>query len=285
MPDIIHAMIYSYKNKNLPNIIESLINNTTNKDRLRVTVYEQHPIDHREKIESIGNVGYEHIFWDHQYGPTSYKQDSINLRGETYQLLMSDDIILESGWDEKCIALVDETENLVISGKGIPKISKHDKYFLRNDSLYSPSFQRSNYIDRNFIFSTREVFRSVQYPDNVKYFGEEELYSISLFCSGVDVWSSPSSMYIDLKSRTLENLYVPFSLEHNYNDFVAIFNGEKDVPYSSRTLDDFKSFHGLGDTKLSPLFYPNNDVLYDPNELVFQDIGGQRFIDNVKAIY
>jgi hypothetical protein len=36
---------------------------------------------------------------------------------------------------------------------------------------------------------------------------------------------------------------------------------------------------------LRRLPYQNNDVLYDPNKMKIMDVGGERFIGKVKAIY
>jgi hypothetical protein len=281
MSDIIHAHVYSYKNKNLDQVVQSLIDNTQNS--LRITVTEQHPITKKQKFEAMGNIGYDHIFWDYQVGPTVYKNDAIQTRGETYQLLITDDIIVSKNWDVDAIHLVEE-RNIVLSGKGKAKLFKEDKYFLKNMPEYSGLFEESQYIDRNFVFSKRSILKSAKYPTNVKYLGEEELYSINLFTAGIDIWSAPTDFYEDLGARTLENLYVPFSIEHNYNDFIDIFNGKIELD-GVRSVKDFIAYHNLQEIDLKPLFYPNNDVPYDYSKMKMQDVGGERFIDNLKAIY
>ncbi len=279
--DIVHAHVYSYKNKNLGSVVQALIDNTHNS--LRITVTEQHPVMHKEKFESMGNVGYEHVFWDYQVAPTQYKHDVIWGRGETYQLFITDDTVVSKDWDVDAIALVEERD-VIISGRGKAILEKHDKYFIKNNPHYSGLFEESQYIDRNFIFGKRSTFKSVDYPTNVKYLGEEEIYSINLFCAGVDVWSAPTDFYEDLGSRTLENLYVPFSLEHNYNEFIDIIYQRKPIA-GVRSVSEFIEYHGIQNIGLKPLFYPNNDVPYDYSKMKMQDVGGERFIDNLKAIY
>lgn len=281
MSDIIHAHVYSYKNKNLDQVVQALIDNT--KNSLRITVTEQHPVAHKEKFESMGNVGYEHIFWDYQVSPAQYKHDVIWGRGEIYQLLITDDTVVSKDWDVDAIDIVNEGD-IILSGRGRAKLEKHDKYFVRNNPDYSGLFEESQFVDRNFIFGKRSVMRQVEYPVNIKYLGEEELYSLKLFCAGIDVWSAPTDFYEDLGIRTLENLYVPFSLEHNYNDFIDIINGKIELA-GTRSVAEFMEYHNMGNFNLKPLFYQNNDVPYDYSKLEMQDVGGERFIDNVKAIY
>jgi hypothetical protein len=273
----ISIVIYSYKGKNLADVLESLLESASSE--IHITVYDQHPMDRKEKLSKLHNIQYRHIFWDEILSPTSYKAGGLNDENivAPYSMLISDDIQLADGWDKTLIRYISEN-NKIVSGFSSGKLMVHDKYFLRQEVIASDGFATTNYINTNFIFARTETLRNLKYPDDVKYFGEAEKLSMDAFIKNVDVVCAPSNILKkDFGDRTMENLYVPFSTEHNYNSCIDMMLSEE---YSG-----WVEFHGLSDRLPKKLPYQIDDVLYNPYDLKFNDVEQDRFIGLVKAIY
>ncbi len=279
----IDAIIYSYKNKNLRLVVESLLKNTVND--IFVYVFDQHPLD-RSSMFQDNRISYEHIFWDAIQSPCERRGNIVNVSNADYILQLSDDIVVSNNWDQFLIAFISE-EQRIVSGNKKVKLENSEKFFLKASGETSSNFELSGYIDRNFIFAARNIWNSIAYPYYLKYNGEEEMMSLDFFRAGKNIYSAPESTYEDLNVRTLENVYVPFSKNHNYNDVVKNLNGdvlksEKDFP---RSRNDFLKFHGIENLHLKELPFSTNDVLYNPYGLSFQDIDARKFISKTKAIY
>lgn len=270
----IDIVIYSYKNKNLKKVVDSVLNNT--RSEFTLTVFDQNPID-RSSVFADSRISYRHIIWDIIHSPCEYKAHTIyNDLTSRYTLLMSDDVVLSDGWDEECIGLV-ESGHRVLSGNGKASLYFKNKNFIGLSYDPSDEVTMSNYIDRNFIFTKLETWENISYPHFLKYNGEQEVLSINFLKAGVDIYSLPSQTYSRLGHNTIETLYVPFSINHNYNDAVEIIKSTDGKKLFSR--------FGLDVSELKPLQYPKNDVLYNPYELRFQNLDARKFISQVKAIY
>lgn len=277
----IDAIIFSYKNRNLKRVVDALLSNTTNE--IFVTVFDQNPID-RTEIFADPRIDYSHVVWDKIGSPSERKGDAINKSQADYILELSDDSLVSMGWDEMLIKQVEE-KSCIVSGRGKVNVFKDGYFFIeKNNSPEEPS-QLTNYIDRNFIFSSQRIWKSIQYPYYLKYNGEEEALSLDFFMSGYDIYSAPQITYEDLGLRTFQNLYVPFSKDHNYNMVVDKLNESISKTNSRRSGKDFFHFHGIEDATLKHLPYPTNDVLYDQYRLKFQDVDARKFISKTKSIY
>lgn len=270
----IDAVVYSYKNKNLPNVVDTLIKNT--KSNITVYVFDQHPIL-RDKLFTQSNVKYEHIFWDYITSPCIHKQKIIKESNADYVLIMSDDILVKDGWDESLINFVDKHDH-VVSGAGKLSITKKDLFSFKKDYEEFNSFMYSAWVDRNFIFGKLEHFNKIEYPVHLKYFGEEEYLSAAWHLENVKVYTAPSKTYQDLSVRTIENLYVPYSTEHNYNSVVDLFKNTDGLKHILDCYNiDINNWHRLP--------YERNDVSYDAFSLEFDDVDSTRYVAKVSAIY
>lgn len=272
----INAVTYSYKNPNLHEVAKTLIDSSSL--IIHLSILDQHPIDRSKKFSDIVNVEYRHYFWDRSNGPTWFKEETIfsDMFKAKYTLIISDDILVSDRWLQDCINFINDNPNVLVSGKGKRSASNKDLYFLEYHSEPSDSFTLSRIADRNFIFGLTETFYRTGYPRNIKYFGEEEIFSIRCFEKGISIYSAPDDLYTDLNLRTIENLYCPFSKEHKYNDAVELMQTE--------TGQEWLASIGIVESPIQ-LFYQVDDVPYDPYQLKIADIGGERFIANTKAIY
>ena len=279
----IDAIIYSYKNKNLKSVVDALLNNTVND--IFIYIFDQHPLD-RSSIFNDDRISYEHIFWDTIQSPCERKGHIVNISTADYILELSDDCIVSKGWDQSLITFV-SGEQRIVSGNKKAKLTNSDRFFLKVSGEPSSSFELSGYIDRNFVFASTNIWNSITYPYYLKYNGEEEMMSLDFFRSGKNIYSAPSNTYTDLGIRTIENIYVPFSKDHNYNLVVkSLTVTDPDEKHKfQKSLSDFLDFHGISNLVLNELPYPTNDVSYNPYGLKFQDIDARKFISNTKAIY
>ena len=67
----------------------------------------------------------------------------------------------------------------------------------------------------------------------------------------------------------IEEEYTPFSLTHNYNEFVKEYAGKIQ-----------KNFN----ITINPLPFEDNDVAYDINQSQIDRMGGLRYINKIKEI-
>jgi hypothetical protein len=201
---------------------------------------------------------------------------------------MTDDVVVSEGWDTKIIAMADRH---VVSGSGKLEIDQSDKFFIKRSYTSSDDFTLTNFIDKNFIFAKSEMLKSIPFPADLKYHGEDEMLSINMFIRGIDVYSAPSGTYEDLRYRTLENLFAPFSIEHGYNSFVDLVKNKnlhlRDDLKGPRSITDFLNFHKINTDILFRLPLQNDDVPYSPYSMKMDDhdsMGGRRFTDNIKVV-
>jgi glycosyltransferase involved in cell wall biosynthesis len=269
MPQEITIVLYSYKSKNLKNVVSTIVKNSTLP--FVIHVIDQNPLIRKDMFKEYDFVRYRHVDWNDQMGEAYYRDLAIKKASGDYVLIISDDILLQPNWDLDLINFVNN-KNLLVSGSGISKVFHKDKFFLSIASQHSDNFSLSNYIDRNFIFFSKKTLLSKTdlktqelYPTNVKYYGQEEILSLNLFCRGIEIYSSPSSTYIDLKTRNLENLYSPFSIEHNYNIFVDLIKNATDEVFLNNTNSvlSFLNFHSINLDKIHKIPFQNNDVGYN----------------------
>lgn len=267
---MIEAIIFSYKNKNLKKVAETLVENTSLP--IHVKIYDQHNLD-RQDLFKNQSFEYSHVFWDEIVSPAEYKANIIYQTESEYILVISDDILVSKDWDKTLVEFLN-TKDVVVSGSGSLRLSQENPFFLTKNISYSDDFSLTGFIDKNFIFTKTKNIKEI-YPTTIKYRGEEELLSLDLFLKNIEIFSSPSDTYKDLGERTMETKYVPFSLNHGYNDVVERL---KSAP--SNFFKMLRIFPG----NINKLPFATDDVLYDPYELEFQDLDGRKFILSVRGI-
>jgi hypothetical protein len=272
---MIHAIVFSYKNKNLKRAVDQLIKNT--KNPIFVSIVDQNNLDRKETFLSLGyseNVDYEHVFWDTISSPIEHKERVAEQTTQEYFLQISDDILVKEHWD---VALIDFLKNkkAIVSGVGQLSLKKDNLFFFKQDRSFSSNFTESGFIDRNFVFGKTESLKGT-FPSEVKYRGEEELMSLYLYNLGIKVYSAANGLYEDIQSRTIENKYVPFSLNHNYNIAIREYG---------QAPANFLKLININIDDLYELPYPTNDVSYDPYSMAFQNMDGKKFLENVNSIF
>lgn len=266
---MIEVILYSYKNKNLRQVVDSILNNTI--DNVLVHVYDQHPIDRSEKFK---DVDYRHIFWDRISGPCELKGGLVYEATAPHILIISDDVILSNAWDVSVKEFIKDRD-ILVSGAGVTGVNRVDSFSIMPLISETSTFSLSQYAVREFVFGSKDVWNKFEYPYKLKYNGEQEMLSLNAFMAGIKIYSGPSSLYTDLGARTLENLYVPFSRDHGYGDVIDTLLTNK----------EFLKLHNIDNEGIKRLPYKNDDVAYNPEQMEFQSIDARKFISNTKAIY
>ncbi len=283
MNKTIDVFVYSYKGKNLVDVINQL--NKTSKNKINIQLFDQNPIDRRQQFSNILNLKYKHIIWDIIKSPCLYKNNFIKKSNADYILILSDNILMSDGWDERFINFIND--KIIISGSGKLSISKKDEFSIQKNISESSLFNLTNYINRDFIFGKKETFDNIRYPEYIKYNGEEEILSLDIYCSGIDIYSAPSKTYSSIK-KDEHSVYIPYSVDHLYNECISLLLNEKNnfiELKNNRSISDFEQFHNfIFKENLSYLPYQNNDVLYDQYSMQFGNMGGSKFIKKVTQV-
>lgn len=283
----INVLIYSYKGKFLKDNVKALIANSSGKYDVGIGVIDQHPLDRKDLfIKEIG-VGYKHIFWDLITNPNSYLYSNTMNSPSDYFLVLGDNILLPQNWDEKLINSY--TGGTILSGQSKIKLKQKNLFYLEKEYIQSDNVEITQYINRDFIFGDRLVMKRLNFPDYIKYNGVEEILSLELFTKGVDIYSMPSNFYSITNISTLETLYVPFSINHNYNEAIDLLQTGKNKFHSvvnrEKTIKDFSEYHNFDFMLLNKLPFDTNDVLYDPEKLNFNRVDARRYTATTKAIH
>lgn len=288
MTSDIDVVIYSYKGKLIKDVISSLMTNSTGKRKINIILVDQHPLNRVKVFSEFSNLYYNHVFWDFQTSPTLYKKDILERSNAKYILILGDNVLLSKDWDDTLTNFVDLNDG-VVSGNQKVFISQEPVFYLKKIYSESDNFSLTNLIDRDFIFFNRDKVSNINYPVYLKYNGEEEALSLNIFTSGINIYCSPTSTFSKVGVSTLEELYIPFSVNHNYNQVVRLFKSELNdfVNLSSqpRSVKDFCSFHGIEADRVNFLPFQTNDVEYDPGDMNFNSVDARRFVARTKAIH
>jgi len=288
MMNDIDIIIYSYKGKLVKDVVSSLMTNSTGKRNINIILLDQHPINRAKTFYEFTNLYYNHVFWDLQVSPLFYKKDMLSRSKSKYVMILGDNVLLNKDWDDELVGFV-ENNNTVISGNKNIKISQDSIFYLTKNFSESDNFSITNFIDRDLVFFDRNKLYNFDYPSYLKYNGEEEVLSLDIFTSGNSIYCSPSNIFTKVGVSTIEDLYVPFSINHNYNEAVDLLvhgsNSFIDLSNKIRSTSEFCNFHGIDVSKINKLPFQTNDVSYDPADMNFNSVDARRFVARTKAIH
>jgi len=280
----VDIFIYSYKGKMLDDVISGIFSDKTVQSR--IFIFDQSPL-FKDRLTKRFSIYYNHIFWDVPTSPSNYVCDFIDATEAEYTMIMSDNIILSSDWFSKLSEFC-TSNNAVISGNMETTIKIDGLFYLQKEFKESDRFELNNFIDKDFIFGRSELIKGINYPRYLKYNGINETLSMDLFSRGTEVYSCPTNTYAKSGKNTLETLYTPFSINHNYNYVVELMHHGKnkfiDINKNINTVGDFEKFHSVHLKSINYLPFQVNDVEYDPYSLEFQNADSRKFIDRTRVI-
>lgn len=153
MKNDIDILIYSYKGKYVKDVINKL-----NEYSFNVTLIDQHPLNRKDLFSPLIKE-YRHIFWDIKESPCEYKENYINNSTAKYLMILSDNMLLENDFIEKCIEYID-VNNCIVSGFGKNKIEKIDLFSIKQIRKNSEEFTLTNFINRDFIIGKLEDIKN-----------------------------------------------------------------------------------------------------------------------------
>jgi len=302
LPNPINVIIYSYKNKNLKNVVANLVERSSKKNKIFVKIFDQSPLtkwdqfgfynenalEKWEYFENFQDVNYSHIVWDKIKSPCKYKNDIISQSQYSYTLLLSDNIYLSQDWDEYLLKNLKDKQS-IISGKNKITLSNDGLFYLKKEEETTDSLNQTYFVSRDLIFGHTSTLQQIGYPWYMKYYGEEETLSLLYYSNHIKVYSCPDSFYNKDEVDTLEYLYTTFSKYHNYNEMIDLFKKQKNKyeDIGKPLMGDAASFFGKHKINIDELNYipfPLNDVEYDPDASLFTDIDSKKFMTKINYI-
>lgn len=302
LPNPINVIIYSYKNKNLKNVVANLLEKSSKKNNIFVKIFDQSPLtkwdqfgfynenalEKWEYFENFKGVNYSHVVWDKIKSPCKYKHDILSQSKYSYTLLLADNVYLSQDWDEYLLKNLKDKQS-IISGKNKITLSNDGLFYLKKEEELTDNINQTYFVSRDLIFGHTSTLQQVGYPWYMKYYGEEETLSFLYYSNHIKVYSCPDSFYNKDEVDTLEYLYTTFSKYHNYNEMVDLFKKQKNKyeDVDKPLMGDAASFfgkHKINIDELNPLPFPLDDVEYDPDLSLFTDIDSKKFMTKINYI-
>lgn len=276
----IDVIIYSFQNKLLQKYIEDIFKFSSKENDIKIYLIDQNNINRKDSFkENFGSmVEYYFIKWDDIKSPIYYKEKFAKISTAEYLLHLGDSVTLEEGWDKTILSAY--SDGVIFSGNSVVQIKRHNYYYIKQQPYQnSDYFQKSFYINRNFIFGKKQYLVDIGYPSYLKYYGEEEEMSLRAFEKKYNIYAVPQKLYKDNTIALDEMEYLPFSLTHNYNKFIE--NNSNGINF---LINYIPKEYLVGNIFLLKTHFENNDVEYSYEESQIDKIGGDRYLNNIREI-
>lgn len=280
----IFVYVYSYKEPNLLDFVNHLIDSSSKNNRLHIYISDQNNLTRLKQFTEHKNIFYEVIWWDELVSPLHYLKKCIEQNYEKeydYALLLKQHIEMPKNWDTELIGML--PSDSVISGSGSYNFSIDKNFYIKKENVNTEAIAKTSYIDRNFIFGLFNSIKKIEIPTKIKYYGEEEYISMDLLNRGIDIYSLPSNYYRKVSLPIHERGYVPFSLNHNYNEVLDLLINNKTSKLVYLDPSKFLSATKIGVSGLSLLPFDFNDIEYDRHSSL-DNVGGRRYIEKLNAV-
>lgn len=270
----IKVFIYSYKNKNLLESLQDIINKQSNKFNVVYYVYDQNNVNRDFIFNQIkANLIYTHVRWDDLNSITYYRNMTIlSPNYSDYYLEINPNISLMNNWD---IFLTSNVNNKkIISGFEKVKLSI-DRSYVITKKEQSFNIEKTNYIDFDFIFCLHIDAMILLQLKGLKETGQDLLASLLFVNKDYEIYSLPTDFYTK-NIQENANTYKPFSKNHGYNKMLSKIkniNNEK-----------FESFHGIFIKDILEVPYQPDDVPYNNYKISLEQMDSPRFLKGYNRI-
>ena len=254
MKQKINIFIYSYKNKNLLDSINSLINLSSKNFYLKFFIFDQSNVSKEKDYYSYHNITYRFIKWDDFMGIPYYRNQMLNNECD-YYLEINDQITLTENWDQELVNFLKLNSNTVISGKGNLSLTLND-FVIKKEEKHSDNFCLNNWIDTNFLFLQQNNIKFLLSLDIFKYYGQDIFLLTTLMKNNIAIYSCPSNLYSIKKTNNLEDSYSMIDLYYNYN------NAIKYLKQNRNQLKAFEINKNINITDFCYLPFDNTGVQY-----------------------
>lgn len=275
----IFVHIYGYKESELVTVVDSLYSNISDDSKIDVYVDDQNNLTRLEKFRKYKSVFYNPVWWDEIPSPLQYRHSCVQANKDKdydYFLFISKPYILPLNWDQSLINYL--PDDAILSGKSIVKVNVLDGFHINKTYEKSSDLNNTGYVDQSFIFGKFKDLLKVNIPYQLKYYGIDEYLSMTFLNNNIEIYSLPTNYYSDEKETLLIKDYVPFSLNHNYNDLLDILINKSSSHLQYEDPFKFIAKTNLPVDLLNKLPFSFNDIEYNRfSEL--DNIGGKRYIE------
>jgi hypothetical protein len=254
----IKVFLYSYKNKDLFNFCNDLINNSSNE--IFIDVYDQNNIDRDKMFTGNKNIKYSHIKWDDRKGIYYYRLMSLYGKFD-YFLCISDSTLFSKNWDIDLINACNDSK--IISGKNKVNL-KLNKFFISSEIVESNVINKTQWISNDFIFLKMSNAILLSKSNFLKTIGDDLLLSIFFSEHNMEIFSMPNYFY---NTKNNDNKYIPYSKYHGYNKLLSMIKNK------NIKTNKFEKFHNLLLSDIKNLPFETDDVSYYKTafEIDFED--------------
>jgi hypothetical protein len=190
--------------------------------------------------------------------------------------------VFQGNWDMELV-MGHGGRNVIMSGNHSILFNKDNYRFYSDYTLGDIDYTlRTNWIVKDFIFMSFDLFKSFPDISMIKYNGFEELYSLFAAHNNIEVNAIATAWVEDLEPKITEHDFIPFSVNHNYS---VVIDCLKSVPGCLIPgAKELSIINGYEFSMLNYLPYQRNDIAYDPI-MDIDSVGGERFHDVVKSLY
>jgi hypothetical protein len=264
----IKVFIYSYKNKNLLEKLQDIINKQSNQNDISYYIYDQNNVNRDFLFKKIrANIIYNHVKWDDLRSITYYRNMALlHYSNSKYYLEINPNVSLMSNWDTYLLSNIEDKK--IISGFGIPKLSIDKSYVIVNRQ-HSDLIKETNYIDTDLIFCLQTDALNLIKLKNLKQIGQDLFASLLFINKGYKIYSLPSNLYYKTIQEN-ENTYKAFSTTHGYNKMLLTIKKEDNKK--------FESFHNISIDDISQIPYQTDDVYYNEYKISLENMDAPRFL-------
>lgn len=270
----IKVFIYSYKNKNLLENLQDIINKQSNQNDISYYIYDQNNVNRDFLFNKVrANIVYNHVRWDDIKSITYHRNMALlHYSNSKYYLELDSNISLMNEWDTYFLSNIEDKK--IISGFGMPKLSIN-KHYVVTDRQHSDSIKETNYIDTDLIFCSQIDAMTLIKLKSLKQVGQNLFASILFLNKGYSIYSLPSNLYRKAVQENA-NTYRSFSVNHGYNKMLSYIKKENN--------ERFESFHKISIKDIPEIPYQVDDVLYSEYKISFEDMDTPRFLDGYQKI-
>jgi hypothetical protein len=270
----IKVFIYSYKNKNLLEYLEDIINKQSNNFNVTYYVYDQNNVNRDFLFTKIkANLIYTHVRWDDLNSITYYRNMTIlNYNFSDYYFEINSNISLMNNWDILLTSNIDNKK--IISGFENVKLSIDRSYIVATKEK-SYSIEKTNYIDFDLVFCLHIDAMILLQLNGLKETGQDLLASLLFVDKDYEIYSLPSEVYIK-KIQENTNTYKSFSKNHGYNKML--------LNIKNKNNQKFESFHGILIKDILEIPYQIDDVPYNNYKISLEHMDSPRFLKGYNRV-
>lgn len=279
----IDVLVYGYKNKGLPDSVQSMFKNQSGNYTINIKVYDQTNLN---RLDKFPDVEYTHIFWDDVRSKFSFLEKIVNNSNSEYFMYVDGSIYFEKNWDMELV-MGHGGNNVIFSGMNGIVFNKNNNYKFYSDyqKTVIPSTQISNWIVKDFIFMKTDLFKTFPSIQKLKYRGYEEVYSFYAASKDIPIFAIASAWAKNNDVPINSFDYLPFAINNNYNVLIDNIKGSNKFFLSDLTgVDKLSNFHGYDFRMLSHVPFIQNDIEYDPR-MDIDSMDGERFHNVINSIY